>query len=227
MIADITLAEVSVITQLATSAVLWPSTKPALLDRRLPWKLFSQLLVEVLRLPIANTDPFQNDRLVLPTKGCLQLDDLIPDAMCLLSALTGTFLNAMRLQGKEPEHFKDYILPLVMTTLQKHYQQPWGGILVLLLASFMGQLGRGVILKLKKEVPQESFQDAVWTGEYSWHRLHTGLPLLLAQLDTTCSAVMFAHLPHLHAGHCAYYIRSMSLSGMRCVYDTAFHRQQK
>lgn len=163
--ADITLAEVSVITQLATSAVLWPSTKPALLDRRLPWKLFSQLLVEVLRLPIINTVPFSEDRLVLPTKGCLQLDDLIPDAMCLLSALTGTFLNAMRSQGKEPEHFKDYILPLVMTTLQKHYQQPWGGILVLLLASFMGQLGKGVILKLKKEVPQESFQDAVWTGQ--------------------------------------------------------------
>ena len=166
--ADITLAEVSVITQLATSAVLWPSTKPALLDRRLPWKLFSQLLVEILWLPIINTAPFNEDRLILPTKGCLQLDDLIPDAMCLLSALTGTFLNAMRLQGKEPEHFKDYILPLVMTTLQKHYQQPWGGILVMLLASFMGQLGRGVILKLKKEVPQESFQDAVWTGRPFW-----------------------------------------------------------
>ena len=109
--AEITLAEVSVIMQLATSAILWPSPKPKLLERRLPWKLFSQMLVEVLRLPLVNSAPFNKDRLLLPTKGCLQLDDLI-----------------------------------------------------MLLASFMGQLGKGVVLKLKKEVPQESFQDAVWTG---------------------------------------------------------------
>lgn len=153
--------------QLATSAILWPSPKPKLLERRLPWKLFSQMLVEVLRLPLVNSAPFNQDRLLLPTKGCLSLDDLIPDAMCLLSALTGTFLNAMRLHDKEPDHFKDFILPLVMTTLQKHYQQPWGGVLVMLLTSFMGQLGKGVVLKLKKEVPQESFQDAVWTGDLS------------------------------------------------------------
>lgn len=137
--AGLTLDDMSVIMQLATASILWPSTATTVVLRRLPWQLFSVLIGKILQLPREAFDG--HSEVHMPQPGKLKVTDLTPEAVCLMTVMTSSFLRSMRLswRGIEEEHFMQWIMPLLLTCLAEHSSKGWAGVVVILLAALVGQ----------------------------------------------------------------------------------------
>ena len=138
--AGLTLDDMSVVMQLATASIVWPSTATTAVLRRLPWQFFSVLISKILQLPWG--PPAGHPEVHLPQPGTWKVSDLIPEAVCLMTVMTSSFLRSMRLSCHESEegHFMKWILPILLTVLKEHSSKGWAGVGVILLAALFGQV---------------------------------------------------------------------------------------
>ncbi len=137
--AGLTLDDMSVVMQLATASILWPSTATTVVLRRLPWQLFSTLIGKILQLPQEAFDG--HPEVHLPQPGALKVTDLTPEAVCLMTVMTSSFLRSMRLSCHQIEegHFMEWIMPILLMCLEEHSSKGWAGVVVILLAALVGQ----------------------------------------------------------------------------------------
>ena len=138
--AGLTLDDMSVVMQLATASIVWPSTATTAVLRRLPWQFFSVLIGKILQLPWEA--PAGHPEVHLPQPGTWKVSDLIPEAVCLMTVMTSSFLRSMRLSCHESGegHFMKWILPILLTVLEEHSSKGWAGVVVILLAALFGQV---------------------------------------------------------------------------------------
>lgn len=132
----------SVVMQLATASILWPSTATTVVLRRLPWQLFSVLIGKILQLPGFRLQASDGHSEVhMPQPGALKVTDLTPEAVCLMTVMTSSFLRSMRLSchQTQEEHFMKWIMPVLLTCLEEHSSKGWAGVVVILLAALVGQ----------------------------------------------------------------------------------------
>lgn len=137
--AGLNLDDMSVVMRLATASILWPSASTTVVLRRLPWQLFSTLIGQILQLPREAFDG--HSEVHMPQTGALRVIDLTPDAVCLMTVMTSSFLRSMRLSDHHLEegHFMEWILPILLTCLDEHSSKEWAGVVVILLAALVGQ----------------------------------------------------------------------------------------
>ena len=139
LLAGLTTDLLKVVLQLGTAATLWLDNVGLPLESRLPWQLFSELLISSLLLPLKETPPFNSADLGFPVD--IPCNEVLIRALGLLVSMTGSFLK----QANQPDrhhalHFQHWIMPIISTQFQGHYNDPTsGGVAAVLMAVSVGQ----------------------------------------------------------------------------------------